>query len=178
MVAPFALMDKKFHTPAGGLLEELVDEVLRLRGRVISSTREMNEERGLSSNSQGLILSAVVRAVEPPTVAKIARSLGLARQSVQRTANELAADGLVRFDDNPHHKRAKQLVATSAGLAAHARHADSRGEWTDKIGAVIGVVELEQAVSTLRRVRRYLEHPESFEAQEAKTPGARRRGAR
>lgn len=143
------------------VVEELVDEVLRLRGRVLSQAREMNEKRGLGGHSHGLILTAVVRAVEPPTVAKIARSLGLTRQSVQRTANELAELALVQFEDNPHHKRAKQLVPTPAGVKAHASVADTRKNWLDKMGAVISVGELEQAVATLRRVRRYLEHPES-----------------
>ena len=143
------------------IVEELVDEILRLRGRVLSQAREMNEKRGLGGHSQGLILTAVVRALEPPTVAKIARSLGLTRQSVQRTANELAELALVQFEDNPHHKRAKQLVPTPAGIKAHASVADTRKNWLDKVGAVISADELQQAVATLRRVRRYLEHPES-----------------
>lgn len=167
-------MGKKLDTACGSLVEELFDEVLRLRGRMVSATRGMNEARGLR-HSQGLILTAVVRALEPPTVARIARSLGLTRQSVQRTANELADDGLVQFEDNPHHKRAKQLVATHEGLTAHARNADSKVEWTEGVGAAIGKGELEQTVSTLRRIRRYLEHPESFVDTTPETPGAARR---
>jgi DNA-binding MarR family transcriptional regulator len=151
-------------------VEELVDEAFRLRGRVLSQARAMNEKRGLGGYSQGLILSAVVRAVEPPTVARIARSLGLTRQSVQRTANELAEHYLIQFEDNPHHKRAKQLVATPAGLAAHASIANVRKEWLDKIGAAIGIQDLQQAAITLRHIRRYLEHPESGVDQARETP--------
>jgi DNA-binding MarR family transcriptional regulator len=154
-------MKNKFQTPAGGLVETIIDEVLRLRGRVLSATREMNEKRGLSSHSQGLILSAVARALEPPTVARIARSLDLTRQSVQRTANELANAGLVAFEDNPNHKRAKQLVMTADGWALYERDAAHRGEWADQLGAAIGADELAQAVLTLRRMRKYLEHPEA-----------------
>lgn len=153
-------MNSKSKTPAGKVVAELIDEVLRLRGRVLSTTREVNAQRGLHSQSQGFILTAVIHAAEPPTVARIARSLGLTRQSVQRTANELAAEGYVRFEDNPHHKRAKQLVATEQGIAAHARSAQASSQWADQLGAAIGRTELEQAVATLRRVRRYLEHPE------------------
>jgi DNA-binding MarR family transcriptional regulator len=157
-------MEKKSAKAAGGagqLVETLVDEVLRLRGRILSASRETNEQRGLQSHSQGLILTAVVRAGEPPTVAKIARSLGLTRQSVQRTANELAGNGLVAFEDNPHHKRSMQLVATAAGLAVHAQNSDSQGKWTERVGAAVGAADLEHAVDVLRRVRRYLEHPET-----------------
>ncbi|CFB65566.1 MarR family transcriptional regulator [Pandoraea apista] len=158
-------MKKKVHTPAGGLVESLIDEVLRLRGRVLSATRAMNESRGLSSHSQGLILSAVARAVEPPTVARIARSLDLTRQSVQRTANELADAGLVAFEDNPFHKRAKQLVMTPTGWALYERDADFRGQWADDIGAAVGEEALAQAVQTLRRMRKHLEHPDSDNAE-------------
>lgn len=154
-------MDKELTMPAGRLVETLVDEVLRLRGRILSASREVNEKRGLQSHSQGLILTAVVRAHEPPTVAKIARSLGLTRQSVQRTANELAASGLVVFEENPHHKRARQLVPSSAGLKMHAQNADTQGRWTDRLGVVIGEADLAHAVDVLRRMRRYLEHPEA-----------------
>ncbi|MNT62704.1 MarR family protein [compost metagenome] len=142
-------------------METLIDEVLRLRGRVLSATREMNEQRGLGSHSQGLLLSAVARAAEPPTVARIARSLDLTRQSVQRTANEMAEAGFIAFEENPHHKRAKQLVMTEKGWDLYARDADSRARWTDRIGEEIGAQDLEQAVKTLRRMRKYLEHPES-----------------
>lgn len=165
-------MQKKFHTEAGGAVEALVDEVLRLRGRILSAARELNEARGLQSHSEGLLLSAIVHAAEPPTVARIARSMGLARQSVQRTANELAERGLVRFEDNPHHKKAKQLVLTDAGLAAHASNADMRGQWTERLGAAIGQENIEQAVAVLRQVRHYLEHPESEE--HAAEPGGGR----
>ncbi|WP_076590826.1 MarR family winged helix-turn-helix transcriptional regulator [Herminiimonas arsenitoxidans] len=154
-------MEKKLTTSTGRLVELLVDETLRLRGRILSASREANEKRGLQSHSQGLILTAVVRASEPPTVAKIARSLGLTRQSVQRTANELAATGLVIFEDNPHHKRAKQLAPTKAGLKMHAQNADSQGKWTDRVGTAVSAADLEHAVNVLRKVRRYLEHPEA-----------------
>ncbi|WP_050460674.1 MarR family winged helix-turn-helix transcriptional regulator [Herbaspirillum autotrophicum] len=156
-------MKKNSPTAASGLVETFVDEVMRLRGRILSAAREMNEERGLHSHSQGLILSAVVRAAEPPTVARIARSLGLTRQSVQRIANDLDAGGFIAFEDNPHHKRAKQLVPTAAGLKAHAGNAGVRGAWTSKLESVVGPDELKRTVETLRKIRSYLEHPDEVE---------------
>jgi DNA-binding MarR family transcriptional regulator len=154
-------MKTRPNSPTSALVDQLVDEVIRLRGRVLSATREINEKRGLRSHSQGLIMSAVVHAAEPPTVARIARSLGLTRQSVQRTANELVTDGLLQFEDNPHHKRAKQLVATAHGLALHARESETRVQWMDQLGHAVSESELAQTVATLRRIRRFLEHPEA-----------------
>ena len=153
-------MENKFNTTAGARFAELADELLRLRGRLVTAARDVNDERGLQSHSQSLLLTAVVRAPEPPTVARIARSLGLARQSVQRTANELAQAGYVRFDDNPHHKRARQLVPTEAGLEIYGRSVDARGRWADQVGSAIGAEELARATETLRRIRLHLEQRE------------------
>ncbi|MES2898976.1 MAG: MarR family winged helix-turn-helix transcriptional regulator [Pseudomonadota bacterium] len=153
-------MEHTFETEAGARFAELADELLRLRGRLMSATRNCNAQRGLHSQAQGIVLTAVVRSVEPPTVARIARSLGLARQSVQRSANELAQAGYVRFEDNPHHKRAKQLVVTDAGHAMVARSNDARERWADQVGAAIGVDDLVQASATLRRIRQHLEQRE------------------
>jgi DNA-binding MarR family transcriptional regulator len=150
-------MDHKYHTAAGAHFAALTDELLRLRGRLITATRDLSAKRGLQSQSQSLILSAVVRAPEPPTVARIARSLGLTRQSVQRSANELAMAGFIQFEDNPHHKRAKQLVATATGLDIYSHSTDARGQWADEVGGAIGEAELQQAAATLRRIRILLE---------------------
>jgi len=52
------------------------------------------------------------------TVSDIARRLRLARQSVQRIADLLVADGLCFYRDNPHHQRAKLLELTAGGRSA------------------------------------------------------------
>ena len=75
---------------------------------------------------------------EPATVARIARTLGLARQSVQRVADALEAGGLVAYADNPHHRRARLVGLTSAGrISLDAIQADQR-PWADRLGATIG----------------------------------------
>ncbi len=153
-------MEHSFDTEAGARFAELADELLRLRGRLMSATRDFSAQRGLHSQAQGIVLTAVVRSVEPPTVARIARSLGLARQSVQRSANELAHAGYVRFEDNPHHKRAKQLVVTDAGHEIVLSSNDARERWADQVGAAIGVDDLAHASATLRRIRQHLEQRE------------------
>lgn len=150
-------MENKYNTAAGARFAELTDELFRLRGRLMTATRDFSAERGLQSQSQSLILSAVVRALEPPTVARIARSLGLTRQSVQRSANELVQSGYLQFEDNPHHKRARQLVATRAGLDIYGHSTNARGQWADEVGSAIGEDELVQASATLHRIRLLLE---------------------
>jgi DNA-binding MarR family transcriptional regulator len=49
------------------------------------------------------------------SVAMIARRLGLARQSVQRTADALVDDGLAAYEPNPDHRRSPLLILTDHG---------------------------------------------------------------
>ncbi len=51
----------------------------------------------------------------PLTVASAARRMGLTRQAVQRVANELVADELARFADNPDHRTSPLLELTRTG---------------------------------------------------------------
>lgn len=145
------------HTRSGELVIGLVDELMRLHGRWLSVAKALTDGTQLHSMTSGLVLSAVVCAQEPPTVARIARSLGYSRQAIQRIANDLETLGYIRFEDNPHHKRAKQLVPTPAGQQAYNRSNDASVEWADQMGSELGEAELAQTVSMLRRIRRYME---------------------
>jgi DNA-binding MarR family transcriptional regulator len=51
----------------------------------------------------------------PLTVPQIAQSRPTSRQRMQRLADELAAEGLVKFVDNPKHRRSKLVQLTRKG---------------------------------------------------------------
>jgi DNA-binding MarR family transcriptional regulator len=51
----------------------------------------------------------------PLTVPQIAQMRPTSRQRMQRLANELAAEGLVEFIDNPKHRRSKLVRLTPKG---------------------------------------------------------------
>jgi DNA-binding MarR family transcriptional regulator len=51
----------------------------------------------------------------PLTVPQIAQMRPTSRQRMQRLADELAADGLVEFIDNPKHRRSKLVQLTPKG---------------------------------------------------------------
>ena len=53
----------------------------------------------------------------PLTVPQIAQMRPTSRQRMQRLADELAADGLVEFIDNPKHRRSKLVRLTRKGDA-------------------------------------------------------------
>lgn len=103
----------------------LLDELARMRGRTTSAFRGLPASFGLSE-LESVVLSAVVGATRPPTVPQIGRSLGHARQVIQRATEALSTRGLVATRENPDHKRARLLVATPAGQALK-RSADLDG---------------------------------------------------
>jgi DNA-binding MarR family transcriptional regulator len=55
----------------------------------------------------------------PLTVPQIAQMRPTSRQRMQRLANELAAEGLVEFIDNPKHRRSKLVQLTPKGAARY-----------------------------------------------------------
>lgn len=61
----------------------------------------------------------------PLTVPQIAQMRPVSRQRMQRLADELAAEGLVEFIDNPKHRRSKLVRLTRKG-DAHYRELDAR----------------------------------------------------
>jgi DNA-binding MarR family transcriptional regulator len=55
----------------------------------------------------------------PLTVPQIAQMRPTSRQRMQRLADELAAEGLVKFIDNPKHRRSKLVQLTRRGDARY-----------------------------------------------------------
>ncbi|MDB5451595.1 MAG: MarR family transcriptional regulator [Caulobacteraceae bacterium] len=138
-------------------LVELIREAARLHGRFLSVAWPACVEEGLTSPAQSMVLDAVIRAAEPPTVPRIGRSLGHSRQAIQRIADDLARAGLVRFVDNAQHKTAKLVAPTAAGHAMQARIADRMGGWIVRLAEGLPAGHLEEAVATLRTVRAGIE---------------------
>ncbi len=89
---------------------------------------------------------------DPHTVAETARTLGLARQSVQRVADVLQADGLVTFEDNPRHRRARLVTLTPSGRATLKAIQAVQRPWADALGKAIGEHDLRRTNETLDRV--------------------------
>jgi DNA-binding MarR family transcriptional regulator len=134
----------------------LVDEVIRLGGRLKSVFADARREAGLG-DSDFTVLNAVVEAERPPTVPQIGRSLGRPRQIIQRAANALEAAGYIRTVPNPDHKRAVLLVAEEKGIAVK-READARAdEMAALLGERLDLAEVMAATGALRAIRRQLE---------------------
>ncbi|GAA5064964.1 MarR family winged helix-turn-helix transcriptional regulator [Roseibacterium beibuensis] len=112
------------HDEKSALVTDIMLETFRLNGTLLAAGDALVADLGLTS-ARWQVLGAVILEDRPLTVAQIARRMGLTRQSVQRVVSDLEAVQLVRFEDNPDHKRAKLVALTEAGEAAYAE-ADTR----------------------------------------------------
>lgn len=143
-------------TDAAHALIQLLDELARTRGRTLAAFSRIRQEAGLTE-MESIVLSAVVRARRPPTVPQIGRSLGHARQVIQRAADGLGARKLVAFVDNPDHKRARLLVPTDQGTAVQNANDTMGLEMARQLTAGLDTGEISAAVQSLAAVRHGLE---------------------
>ena len=97
-------------------LISLVDEIVRLQGRVKNLFAEVHWGTGLRV-MEDVVLQAIAEADFTPTVPQIGRSLGHPRQVIQRAVNDLACAGFIERLPNPDHKRAPLLAVTAKGRA-------------------------------------------------------------
>ena len=137
-------------------ITDLVLETFRLNGRLLASGDALVADLGLTS-ARWQVIGAIALSPVPLSVAQIARNMGLTRQAVQRLANEMAADGLVRFAPNPHHQRAKLVVLTAAGKTAFAAAMKGQVAWATDLGAGLDARKIAAAAAALRSVRQRLE---------------------
>jgi DNA-binding MarR family transcriptional regulator len=88
----------------------------------------------------------------PLTVPQIAKMRPTSRQRMQRLANELAADGLVEFVDNPKHRRSKLVRLTRKG-DAHYRELNARFlVIASTMGVDLSEAELRKTTETVRQL--------------------------
>ncbi|MDK1473053.1 helix-turn-helix domain-containing protein [Streptomyces sp. 549] len=117
------------------LLSRAALTAFRLNGQFLGVAEELARPAALTA-ARWQVLGAVLR--EPLPVAAIARVMGITRQSVQRVADLLVADGLARYEPNPAHRRAKLLAPTEAGLDAIRRIDPAHAAFAARLAAAAG----------------------------------------
>lgn len=142
-------------TRAAQALSELVGESVRLHGRLLAASDRMSRDLGLSG-ARWQLMSVLGRSSTPVTISEAARWMGLARQSVQRVADALAAEGLLEYLPNPNHRRAQHARLTPHGRVLLGRLDRRRYRWADEVAEDLNIAELEAAVRLLGTVRRRL----------------------
>jgi len=131
------------------LVNGIVLQVFKLNGYFIKAADCLTKESELTS-ARWQILGTVLH--ERHTVAAIARSMGLARQSVQRIADRLVMEGLAEFLPNPAHRRAKLLSCTEKGLNSIKKIRPKVVAWAERVHDLIGEEELNDAEKAINNL--------------------------
>lgn len=137
-------------------ITELILEIFRLNGRLLTAGDALVRDLGLTS-ARWQVLGAVAMSPVPLPVSHIARNMGLSRQGVQRVADELEARGLVQFTANPHHQRAKLVVLTERGRALYEAAAERQRPWAGALADELPIGAIGAATELLRTLRDRLE---------------------
>ena len=90
--------------------------------------------------------------IGPLTVPQIAKMRPTSRQRMQRLADELAADGLVEFIDNPRHRRSKLVRLTRKGNARYRELSARLLQIASTMGADLSEADIRKTTEVVRRL--------------------------
>ncbi|MBD3940476.1 MarR family transcriptional regulator [Microbacterium sp. NEAU-LLC] len=123
--------------------------VFRVNGLLTRNGERLTAPAGQSSARWQVLGRA---ADSPRTVAAMARELGHARQSVQRVADVLAAEGLVVYIDDPADRRARRVAITPDGERALAHIMTRYAHWASRMRTLTDPAVVAQATAVLTAV--------------------------
>jgi DNA-binding MarR family transcriptional regulator len=136
------------------LIPLLVADVYHLAGAFGRSGSRIAKKVG-QTQTRWQVLSVI--SDRPGTVAQIARRLGLARQSVQRTADQLIRLRLAQYVDNPDHKTSPLVEISAQGKKTLALLTREAAKSNLELSAAFTSAELAAALRVIRQLCSALE---------------------
>lgn len=141
---------------AGTRLTRLILELFACNGRLLTAGDRLVGGLGLTS-ARWQVMGSIIEGGRPQPVAWLARDMGANRQNIQRIVNDLAGDGLVRFEPNPHHRRAQLVVPTEKGHATYQAALRLQSPWVENLAEGIAPDAIDTAYAVLSALRTKLE---------------------
>jgi DNA-binding MarR family transcriptional regulator len=83
--------------------------------------------------------------------------MGASRQNIQRIVNDLATEGLVTFQPNPHHRRAQLVVLTGKGQETFEAAMRLQAPWINRLADGLPLEELAAMQRMVAALRQKLE---------------------
>ncbi|MGA3201502.1 MAG: MarR family winged helix-turn-helix transcriptional regulator [Bryobacteraceae bacterium] len=146
-------------TPAGSALTAVVMDLFRLNSLLATAGDRLVAGLGLTS-ARWQILGAVAAAERPQPVAWVARDMGANRQNVQRIINDLHEQGLVAFENNPHHRRAQLVVLTDKGKQTFEAAMRLQAPWINDLSEGLSAKDVQTFHDVIVVLRHNLERNE------------------
>src|SRR5512145_2115117 len=115
-----AIASARHRTGTGSVIDSKAEAIAELMLEVAQCffrIRTLGQKTGLITSWGGGAFGFMrsIALLGPLTVPQIAQMRPTSRQRMQRLADELAAEGLVEFVDNPKHRRSKLVQLTPKG---------------------------------------------------------------
>lgn len=148
--------------------------LFQLHGRVLEAADVMSGGFGLTGARWQVMKVAARRAL---TVSQIARRLGLKRQSVQRTVDQLVAQGLVELQPNVDHLRAGLVALSGEGRRILAALEGRQQAWLDRCLRGLTRAELDRLATSLTALAGRVDSATLCEREEDATGNGRRPAA-
>jgi len=149
-----AVSRKKAAAGAAGRKGEAIADLVLEVAQFFFRMRAIGQKTGLITNwgagTIGFLRSLAL--IGPLTVPQIAQMRPTSRQRMQRLADELAAEGLVEFIDNPRHRRSKLLRLTRKGDARYRKLSARFLAIAATMGADSSEAEIRKATEIVRRL--------------------------
>jgi DNA-binding MarR family transcriptional regulator len=149
-------MSKIKRTPGGTALTDLALDLFRLTNRMLASGDRLVADLGLTS-ARWQVLGSIVGLERAQPVAWLARDMGANRQNIQRIVNDLATEGMVTFQKNPHHRRAQLVALTKKGKQTFDAAMRLQAPWINKLSEALQVEDLETTHHVIVALRQKLD---------------------
>jgi DNA-binding MarR family transcriptional regulator len=143
-------------TPASNALTDLIRAVLRLNATAQKSGTRLMRGTGIT-NARWQTLSELFAFEQRVTVSELARHMGLTRQAVQRLADDMAADGLVEFVENPGNARSMHLLLTVSGKATYHDALEREWQWINAIAEDLDPEQITRTVNLLEGIAKKIQ---------------------
>src|SRR6476660_3291393 len=143
-------------TPTAEALTDLIVDLLRLNGLLVTAGDRMVARLGLTS-TRWQVLFAIYEADRAQPVAWLARDMGGNRQNVQRIVNDLRKTGLVTLEVNPHHRRASLVVLTDKGRRAYNEASRLQAPWANALSEDLVIEDIDTTRRFVAELRKKLE---------------------
>lgn len=136
---------------AGGKAEAIAELMLEV-AQCFFKIRAAGQRAGLVTSWGGGAFGFLrsLALFGPLTVPQIAQIRPTSRQRMQRLADELAAEGLVEFVDNPKHQRSKLVQLTRKGDAHYRKLNERLLSIASEMGRSLDRAEVQRAIDVLR----------------------------
>jgi DNA-binding MarR family transcriptional regulator len=150
-------VSRRQRTGAGPIIDSRAETIAELMLEVAQCffrLRAVGQKTGLITSWGGGAFGFMrsLALLGPLTVPQIAQMRPTSRQRMQRLADELAAEGLVEFIDNPKHRRSKLVRLTGKGNGRY-RELEARFlAIVSPMGVGLSVEDIRRTTAILRQL--------------------------